>query len=206
MSATYIPRQGDTFGEGVGIPRLGLADDDTHGWGTYLDSATATPLDEISGRDRLYAAAMAQRGSSTATNATISSSVPPEVAVQWPLHKVLAWLQANNFSKDWQETFKYLNIQGAQFLDLGSSHGGRGNFGMMHQQVYPRLAIQCQNSGSRWDQPKEREEGKRMRRLIRSIVTGRPVEPSKGHARKDSAANAAPSTAVTEPADSPNVS
>ncbi|KAL2262228.1 hypothetical protein VTK26DRAFT_2064 [Humicola hyalothermophila] len=206
MGATYIP-QGDTFGEGVGIPGLGLADDGAHSWGMHSDSATATPLDEASGRDRLYAAAMGQRGSSTGTNATASSSVPPEIAAQWPLPKVLAWLQANNFSKEWRETFKHLNIYGAQFLELGSSHGGRGNFGMMHQQVYPRLAIECQNSGTKWDQPKEREEGKRMRRLIRSIVTGRPVEASKvssGHTRKESAVNAAAASAVADSAESPN--
>jgi mitogen-activated protein kinase kinase kinase len=210
MSATYIP-QGDTYGEGVGIPGLGFTDEFIHGWGlgSQLDSATATPLDEMSGRDRLYVTALGQRGSSTASHATIPSSVPPEVASQWPLNKVLAWLQVNNFSKDWQETFKTLHIYGAQFLELGSSHGGRGNFGMMHQQVYPQLAKECALNGSRWDQPKEREEGKRMRRLIRGIVTGRPFEPSKpssGHTRKESAATAAASSAATESAESPNVS
>lgn len=159
MSATYIP-QGHTYGEGVGIPGLGLADDISLGWaaGAQLESATATPLDDASGRDRLYAAAMAQRGSSTTSNATTTSSVPAELAAQWPLDKVIAWLHANNFSKEWQETFKFLNLYGAKFLELGSSHGGRGNFGMMHQQVYPRLLKECQMSGTPWDQPKEREE------------------------------------------------
>lgn len=209
MSATYIP-QGDTYGEGVGIPGLGLADDISFGWGagSQLESATATPLDETSGRDRLYAAAIAQRGSSTTSNATSTSSVPPELAAQWPLDKVLAWLHANNFSKEWQETFKFLNLYGAKFLELGSSHGGRGNFGMMHQQVYPRLWQECQNSGTPWEQPKEREEGKRMRRLIRAIVTGKPIEASKasaGHSRKESATAAAPG-AGAESGGSPNVS
>ncbi|KAG7293742.1 hypothetical protein NEMBOFW57_003799 [Staphylotrichum longicolle] len=191
MSATYIP-QGDTYGEGVGIPGLGLADDGIHNWSAAgLDSAAATPLDETSGRDRLYVAAMGQRGLSTATNASIGwSSVPPDLAAQWPLEKVLAWLQANNFSREWQDTFKVLNLYGAPFLELGSSHGGRGNFGMMHQQVYPQLNRECTKNGGTWDLPKEREEGKRIRRLIRAIVTGRPVDPSKasaGHARKESA-------------------
>ncbi|KAL2019953.1 hypothetical protein VTK56DRAFT_9045 [Thermocarpiscus australiensis] len=211
MSATYIPH-GDTYGEGVGIPGLGLADDGGHSWNMGgPESATATPLEETSGRDRLYLAALGQSRLSTATNASAasgSSSVPPELAAQWTLDKVLAWLRANHFSKDWQETFKFLNIYGAQFLELGSSHGGRGNFGMMHQQVYPRLAVECEKSGTGWDQAKEREEGKRMRRLIRSIVTGRPVDPSKlsaGHARKESATAAAPGPgAGTESRESPN--
>ncbi|KAK3904683.1 hypothetical protein C8A05DRAFT_42299 [Staphylotrichum tortipilum] len=210
MSATYIP-QGDTYGEGVGIPGLGLAADDAiHAWSAFgADSAAATPQDESSGRDRLYAAAMGQRVLSTATNAsTVVSSVPPELAAQWPLDQVIAWLQVNGFSRDWQETFKFLNLYGVQFLELGSSHGGRGNFGMMHQQVYPRLMTECKLKGGEWDQPKEREEGKRMRRLIRGIVTGRPVGPSKtssaaaGHARKESASAVA--AAAADSADSPN--
>lgn len=43
---------------------------------------------------------------------------------------------------------------------------------MMHQQVYPSLARECTRSGTGWDQAREREEGKRMRRLIRGIVSG----------------------------------
>lgn len=200
MSATYIP-QGPSYGEGVGIP----------GWPAVgLDSAAATPLDESSGRDRLYVAAIGQRGlstASTATNASTASSIPYELAAQWPLDRVLAWLNANNFSRDWLETFKFLNLYGAQFLELGSSHGGRGNFGMMHQQVYPQLHVECSKVGGTWDLLKERDEGKRIRRLIRSIVTGRPAEPSQtsaGHARKESASAAAPPNTATDFAESPN--
>ncbi|KAK4140425.1 uncharacterized protein C8A04DRAFT_14956 [Dichotomopilus funicola] len=202
MSATYIPSGGETYGEGVGIPGL---------MSSGMDSAAATPLDETSGRDRLYAAAMNQRVlSNVSTASTASSSVPPEVAAQWPLDRVLTWLKVNNFSKDWQETFELLNIYGVQFLELGSSHGGRGNFGMMHQQVYPLLARVCKKNGGEWQQPREREEGKRMRRLIRSIVTGRPVDTVKtsstGHSRKESAsAGSSAPIAVTEAtAESPN--
>ncbi|KAL8716803.1 MAG: hypothetical protein Q9225_005895, partial [Loekoesia sp. 1 TL-2023] len=89
---------------------------------------------------------------------------------QWPIDSVLIWLAANGFSNDWQETFKILDIHGTDFLELGRGHGGRGNFGMMHQHVYPRLARECSKSGTGWDQTREREEGKRMRRLIRKIA------------------------------------
>ncbi|WYZ34108.1 hypothetical protein EsH8_I_000384 [Colletotrichum jinshuiense] len=217
MSATYIP-QGDTYGEGVGIPGLGGFDDaatfsatSQGSWPTNSqasgDTAMTTPQDDVSGRDRLYAQAMHSRGMSTTSNATVTSSIHPDLAAQWPLDNVLLWLASNQFSKDWQETFKGLNLQGAHFLELGSAHGGRGNFGMMHQQVYPRLAVECTNSGTGWDQPREREEGKRMRRLIRSIVTGRPADPSKvsSHGRKESVnhGNSLPS-AGTDVAESPN--
>ncbi|KAK2132960.1 hypothetical protein NOF04DRAFT_1341463 [Fusarium oxysporum II5] len=220
MSATYIP-QGDTYGEGVGIPAFGLEDPTltvnsqtsrpvtTPQSGT--DTNVTTPMDEAT-RERLYSANNAQpRGTSNSSNATPPSSIPPEIAAQWPLDTVLIWLAQNQFSKDWQETFRALNLHGAQFLELGSGHGGRGNFGMMHQQVYPRLAQECTNSRTGWDQPREREEGKRMRRLIRSIVTGRPADVSKvstAHGRKESLngghGNNLPS-AGTDPMDSPNV-
>ena len=121
---------------------------------------------------------------STSSN-TLSS--PIDTGSQWPMDRVLLWLASNQFSSDWQETFKALNIYGLVFLELGSGHGGRGNFGMMHQQVYPRLAKECSSSGTGWDQAREREEGKRMRKLIREIVTGRPVGATKSsHVRRDS--------------------
>ncbi|CAG8980185.1 hypothetical protein HYALB_00007428 [Hymenoscyphus albidus] len=137
---------------------------------------------------------MSNRGPSSISTATLPSSStsntpisPHEAGSQWSMERVLLWLASNQFSNDWQETFKALNIYGSMFLELGSGHGGRGNFGMMHQQVYPRLAKECSNSGTGWDQAREREEGKRMRRLIRGIVTGRSTDLSKSsHVRRAS--------------------
>ncbi|KJZ76755.1 hypothetical protein HIM_03632 [Hirsutella minnesotensis 3608] len=218
MSATYIPT-GETYGEGVGIPGFSAGEStmsSTHSsWQVVtpqsgVDTNSTTPMeDATSARERMYMAAHS-RGLSNASSAMAGSTIPPEIAAQWPLDTVLLWLAQNQFSKDWQETFKGLNLHGSQFLGLASLHGGRGNFGMMHQKVYPRLAQECANSGTGWDQPREREEGKRMRRLIRSIVTGKPVDPSKltsSHSRKESATavhgNSLPS-AGTDPADSPS--
>ncbi|MCJ1470855.1 hypothetical protein MMC07_009502 [Pseudocyphellaria aurata] len=106
------------------------------------------------------------------TNSNNSSNLlsPSDPSLQWPIEKVLIWLAKNGFSADWQETFRHLGIQGEEFLELGRGNGGRGNFGMMHQMVYPRLARECTTSGSKWDQAREREEGKRMRKLIRKIA------------------------------------
>lgn len=92
-----------------------------------------------------------------------------DAAVQWPLERVVGWLARNGFSKDWQETFKSLELQGADFLELGHGSNGRGNLGKMHQVVYPQLAKECQKSGTGWDQARERDEGKQMRKLIRQI-------------------------------------
>ena len=95
---------------------------------------------------------------------------PSDPGSQWPLDRVLIWLAANGFSNDWQETFKGLDLHGADFLDLG--RGSRGNLGKMHQVVYPRLSKECAKSGTKWDQAREREEGKRIRRLVRRIAEG----------------------------------
>lgn len=104
----------------------------------------------------------------TSNNSTLRSPIDP--SVQWPIDSVLIWLAANGFSNDWQETFRILDIHGGDFLELGRGNNGRGNFGMMHQHVYPRLARECSKSGTGWDQARERDEGKRMRRLIRRIA------------------------------------
>lgn len=212
MGATYIPSRG-TYGEGVGIPGFD-PNESASTPGSYIqtplsstDTNTTTPMDDPNLRDRFYSS----RNLSNASSATAGSTIPPELAAQWPLDTVLIWLAQNQFSKDWQETFRGLNLYGAQFLDLGSLHGGRGNFGMMHQKVYPRLHQECTNSGTGWDQSRERDEGKRMRRLIRSIVTGKPVDPSKmvsSHNRANSVTAShghGANAPGLEPVDSPNV-
>lgn len=108
---------------------------------------------------------------------------PSDPSLQWSIDRVLSWLAKHDFSNDWQEAFRNLDIQGGDFLELGRANGGRGNFGMMHQLVYPQLARECSKSGSGWDQVREREEGKRMRRLIRKLAD----DSLKGiHSRNDS--------------------
>lgn len=125
---------------------------------TPISSNTATDVTSVSGH----------RYTNSNNSSTLLS--PSDPSLQWPLERVLTWLAGNGFSNDWQEAFRNLDIQGADFLDLGRGNGGRGNFGMMHQMVYPRLARECSKSGTGWDQAREREEGKRMRRLIRRLA------------------------------------
>ncbi|RKF61980.1 putative mitogen-activated protein kinase [Erysiphe neolycopersici] len=200
MSATYIPG-GDSFGPGVGIPAFISADipqtsnttprsrfktssfssmDDN---GNYYNNRD--PLHQIPSR---YSNSQPPPDYRTATypinyqliNKSQQTPISPiEAGSQWPMERVLSWLVSNQFSKDWQETFKTLKICGSVFLELGTGQGGRGNFGMMHQKVYPRLAKECTNSGTGWDRAREREEGRRMRYLIKNIVTGRVQRLSK---------------------------
>ena len=90
-------------------------------------------------------------------------------AAVWPLDRVLQWLAHNSFSNEWQETFKSLELQGADFLELGHRSNGRPNFGKLHEEVYPQLAKECRKSATGWDAARGREEGKRLRKLIRQI-------------------------------------
>ncbi|OBT63383.1 STE/STE11 protein kinase [Pseudogymnoascus sp. 23342-1-I1] len=142
---------------------------------------TATPNNPITQSGDLTA----EPGNLNNTTAPALTQAQIELAAQWPLERVLLWLAKNQFSTDWQETFKALEVHGSTFLELGTGHGGRANLGMMHQHVYPRLAKQCSSSGTGWDQSREREEGKRMRKLIREISTGKPASRS-SHGRRES--------------------
>ncbi|KAF2429570.1 Pkinase-domain-containing protein [Tothia fuscella] len=92
---------------------------------------------------------------------------PSDPGLQWPMDRVLLWLASQGFSKDWQEAFEALDLHGNQFLDIGRGHGTRGNVAMMHSLIYPRMA---QQQGKNWDQIRDREEGKRLRKLVRKIV------------------------------------
>lgn len=107
-----------------------------------------------------------------ASGGSLGGLSPSEAAVQWPLDRVLRWLVKNGFSPDWQETFKSLELQGADFLELGLASRGRGNLGKIHKVVYPQLAKECSRSGTGWDSTREREEGLRLRKLIRQLHDG----------------------------------
>lgn len=95
---------------------------------------------------------------------------PHDASAQWPADRVQIWLNGNGFSSDWQQTFKTLGLEGSRFLDIGRGHGSKGNVAMMHQVIFPQLAKQCTASGTGWDQNRERDEGRKLRRLVRSIV------------------------------------
>ncbi|KAF2849357.1 camp-dependent protein kinase-like protein [Plenodomus tracheiphilus IPT5] len=110
---------------------------------------------------------------------------PHDASLLWPAERVQHWLSSNGFSRDWQETFKTLGLEGSRFLDIGKGHGTKGNVGMMHQVIFPQLAKQCTASGIGWDQARERDEGRKLRRLIRSIVETGTSSHARGAHRSD---------------------
>jgi mitogen-activated protein kinase kinase kinase len=118
---------------------------------------------------------------SNTSNTTSSPQVDP--AADWPMPRVVELLLDHGFSRDWQETVKAMNMHGNEFLDLGR---GKGRLGKV-QSMLPTLAQQCTNSGTGWDQSRESEEGKRLRKLIRKVVeTGTPGSPKITATKRDS--------------------
>ncbi|RMD39731.1 hypothetical protein DV735_g5398, partial [Chaetothyriales sp. CBS 134920] len=127
-------------------------------------------------------------GRQRAQSATLgSSSAPDSLAQQWPLERVIAWLSVNGFSKDWQDVFRRLKLDGADFLDLGRGPNRRGALGKMHHTIYPELTRVCSQNHTQWDQSREREEGKRLRKLISRLGdASEPGSASSGHRRRES--------------------
>lgn len=85
---------------------------------------------------------------------------------RWSMDQVTTWLKSNSFSEEWVITFKNLGLEGPKFLDLALGPSGRGNLAMMHQFIYPELARVCTSRQVVWNQSIEREEGKRLRKLL----------------------------------------
>lgn len=132
-----------------------------------------------------------------AQSAAVTTSSTDALAAQWPLERVLAWLSANNFGPHWQETFRLLKLDGAEFLDLGKGANRRGNLGMLHKRIYPQLGRVCSDSKISWDQPREFEEGRRLRHLISRLGDDAPTSAGSGHRRRESGAIASASTEGT---------
>ena len=134
-----------------------------------------------------------KRQKTTSTSTANGSS--QDTGAQWPADRVHAWLGANGFSNDWQETFQNLNIHMSDFIDLGKSGGGAAK---MHQIVYPQLLAVCTMNNTAWDQAREREEGKRMRKLIRRLADHSNPDAGSaglGHRRRGSS-QALPSASI----------
>ncbi|KAJ4329785.1 mitogen-activated protein kinase kinase kinase, partial [Ascochyta clinopodiicola] len=58
---------------------------------------------------------------------------------------------------------------------------------MMHQVIFPQLAKQTTASGTGWDQNRERDEGRKLRRLVRHIVETGSSGPARVPNRTDTA-------------------
>lgn len=69
-------------------------------------------------------------------------------------------------------------MHGTQFLDIGGRDRNR-NIGFVPQTLLPQVARMCTANGVVWDQNREREEGRRLRKLVRDVVkNGGAATPS----------------------------
>ena len=57
---------------------------------------------------------------------------------------------------------------------------------MMHSLLYPELARQCKESGTGWDQTRERDEGRRLRKLMKDAVDNKGSSKTFGNRRASS--------------------
>lgn len=87
----------------------------------------------------------------------------------WPLERVILWLTAHNFSKEWRAAFQHLNVHGASFLDLGAK-GGHRNIAYMTSTLLPQVLRECSINGGIPDPTKERDEIRRFRPLVRDVL------------------------------------
>ena len=134
------------------------------------DNEMSSPLPSQTSPTQIHArsepAALSSPPANHPPEPQIDTSRP--VAVKWPLPAVLTWLERNSCSPEWQQTFRILQIEGSDFIDLESGQSIR----KMLTIVYPQLTRECSESGKGWDKARERAEGQRLRKLIREL----PVE------------------------------
>ncbi|TVY73511.1 E3 ubiquitin-protein ligase RSP5 [Lachnellula suecica] len=88
----------------------------------------------------------------------------------WPMARVLSWLDTNGFSQNWQETFETLDICGSRFLNIGRFNDGSMDWAIFAREIRPRLQTACLDNGTRFNSKHEREEEKRLRAAVRTIL------------------------------------
>ena len=85
----------------------------------------------------------------------------PDHGLFWTPDRVIAWLDRNGFSREWQEAFKNLNIHGTDFLEIGLRYSPQ------LQAVLPEVLRLC---GPNADPEREHKAGKRIKSLVGGMV------------------------------------
>ena len=91
--------------------------------------------------------------------------------LNWPKERVQIWLAAHAFSKEWQSAFEHLDVHGPHFLDLGRS-GGQRDIGFLAQKLLPQVTRECEYAGLTPNPLRERDEGRRLRKLVKEVIHG----------------------------------
>ena len=88
--------------------------------------------------------------------------ISPDHGLFWTLERVVAWLERNNFSREWQDAFRNLNIHGMDFLEIGQRYSPQP-----HQTILPEV---LRLYGPNADLERENKAGKRIKSLLREIM------------------------------------
>ena len=214
-SATYIPGT-DSFGPGVGIPGLGSHDFNTSDYDVGQNNDLGQAPDgswlgdggdaDLPGYEAAVASSNNRQQPQVILRSPPASGYSPEMEKSWTTDRIQSWLSANGFSNTWQRAFKQLMISGAAFLDIGLANNGRGDFEKMHNHIYPALKHQCQLEGITFDSAKEKDEVKRIRKLVRFIdESPTRSRQSHGHSSSGSVFNSATLQADTGAEESPRL-
>jgi len=86
----------------------------------------------------------------------------PDVATVWTLDSVVAYLSRHEFSEEWQQAFRNLNIHGAGFLEMGQH-----NSTSLLQIVLPEVLRIC---GPNADLAKEKLASRNIKKMVREIL------------------------------------
>lgn len=104
----------------------------------------------------------------------------------WSRDRIQSWLAMHKFSDAWQAAFEHLDIPGSQFLDLGRS-GGNRDVGFMARGLLPQVMRECERTGSVADSTstRMRDEGRRLRKLVRGLLAPEHGIEAGEHAKDD---------------------
>ena len=126
--------------------------------------------------------ASATQGNDSSSNRDHSSSGETPASPHdnnWPSERIQIWLAAHNFSAEWQAAFRHLNVHGTTFLDMGRQNANRSNIGFLTHTVLAQVGREYASNGKIHDQIKEREESKRLRKLVKDVIqTGGDKTPA----------------------------
>lgn len=86
----------------------------------------------------------------------------PDVATVWTLDRVVAYLDRHEFSQEWQQAFRNLNIYGKEFLEMGQH-----NSTSLLQHVHPEVLRIC---GPNADLAKERQAARNIKKMVREML------------------------------------
>ena len=185
-TATFVPGP-HTWGIGVGIPGYEEFQASSNYEPAFRDQSYNIDISGFDDSARSPTSAFPVRGGTLQARPVASPpamgnghrpSAPTDplaaMAAHWTLDRVIDLLKSSNFSAEWQETFKQLDLHGAKFLDLGKQSAGKSP-SLLYSTINPKICDISKERGIPFEQKTVRDEGRRLRKLVRGVVNGGPT-------------------------------